>query len=171
MIVQTALRQLIALLLICSCWLPASATAETAPAAEPAPAPAFTLRDATGNEVSLADFEGRPLVLHFWATWCPYCKKLQPGLQRLSRDYEDTGLVLLGISFREDEGVQPQAVLERRGLSFKTLVNGDSVASKYKVRGTPTTFFIDRQGSIAALTSTSNPDDPVLKKHADTISR
>jgi cytochrome c biogenesis protein CcmG/thiol:disulfide interchange protein DsbE len=157
-----ALR-ILALIILGSCLLPRVAAAE--------PAPAFTLRDAAGNEVSLADFEGQPLMLHFWATWCPYCKKLQPGLERTSRDYKDADLVLLGISFREDDGAQPQAVLERRGLSFKTLVEGESVAGKYKVRGTPTTFFIDRQGEIVAVTNTSNPDDPILKKHADAIAR
>jgi cytochrome c biogenesis protein CcmG/thiol:disulfide interchange protein DsbE len=163
MATQKTLRRLFALVILSSCWLPGVVAAE--------PAPDFALRDAVGEEVSLADFEGRPLVLHFWATWCPYCKKLQPGLERIGSDYEDTGLVLLGISFREDDGVQPQAVLQQRGLSFKTLVEGDAVAASYKVRGTPTTFFIDRQGNIAAVTSTSNPDDPILKTHADAISR
>ena len=52
-------------------------------------APDFTLSEADGNEVSLADYKGRLLMLHFWATWCPYCKKLQPGLQRLSDVFED----------------------------------------------------------------------------------
>jgi peroxiredoxin len=160
---QITFRRIFALIILWSC-LPSGVVAQE-------PAPAFTLRDAVGNEVSLADFEGRPLVLHFWATWCPYCKKLQPGLERLSRDYKEAGLALLAVSFREDDGAQPQAVLEQRGLTFTTLVEGEAVAAHYKVRGTPTTFFIDRQRNIVAVTSTSNPDDPILKKHADLITR
>ena len=100
--------------------LPALVSAETAPG--------FTLSDADGKQVSLADYKGRPLILHFWATWCPYCKKLQPGLQRLSDEFEDQGLALLGVSFREDEGVNPQAELTERGHSFKTLVKGIEIA-------------------------------------------
>ena len=129
-------------------------------------APDFTLADAQGQQVSLADFKGRPLILHFWATWCPYCKKLQPGLQALAREFEDEGLVLLGVSFREDEGVKPQAVLAERGHTFKTLVKGIEVARTYGVRGTPTTLFIDGAGNIVGTTNTSTPDDPLLRQMA-----
>ncbi len=128
------------------------------------PAPDFALADARGKQVQLQDFKGQPLILHFWATWCPYCKKLQPGLQALADEYQAQGLVLLGISFREDEGVQPQAVLNERGHSFSTLVAGEEVASLYGVRGTPTTVFIDRRGQIVGVTNTSAPDDPKLRE-------
>ena len=133
------------------------------------PAPPFALSDASGKQVSLSDYQGKPLVLHFWATWCPYCKKLQPGLERLSLKYQDQDLVVLGISFLEDEGVQPQAVLTRRGHTFKTLIDGDDVASDYGVRGTPTTIFVSRHGEIAGITNTSDPDNPVLERLATSI--
>ncbi|MEH6517975.1 MAG: TlpA disulfide reductase family protein [Halioglobus sp.] len=129
-------------------------------------APDFTLSDVNGNRVSLADYKGRPLILHFWATWCPYCKKLQPGLERLSVEFENQGLALLGVSFREDEGVNPQAALTERGHSFKTLVKGIEVARLYGVKGTPTTLFIDSAGNIVGTTNTSAPDDPVLRQYA-----
>ncbi|MCZ6828528.1 MAG: TlpA disulfide reductase family protein [Gammaproteobacteria bacterium] len=160
---QIDIKRFFLLIILWGCLLPGLVSAETAPR--------FSLRDSSGDEVSLSDFQGQPLVLHFWATWCPYCKKLQPGLQRLGRDYKEAGLVVLGISFSEDDGAQPQAVLRQRGLSFTTLIEGDSVASLYAVRGTPTTFFIDREGNIVAVTNTSDPDDPVLEKQARAISR
>jgi peroxiredoxin len=134
-------------------------------------APAFVLADASGAMVSLSDYRGRPLVLHFWATWCPYCKKLQPGLEALQLRFRDTGLVLLGVSFREDDGVDPQAVLRKRGHTFTTLLHGDDVAQMYGVRGTPTTFFIDRTGRIVGMTHTSDPADPVLVKLATAITQ
>jgi cytochrome c biogenesis protein CcmG/thiol:disulfide interchange protein DsbE len=132
-------------------------------------APDFSLSDAQGNIVSLKDFNGQPLILHFWATWCPYCKKLQPGLERLVATEGNTEIVLLGISFREDEGVQPQAELAKRGHTFKTLINGEQAAQDYAVRGTPTTFFIARNGEIVGVTNTSNPEDPVLTQLAGEI--
>ena len=127
-------------------------------------APGFVLPAADGHLVSLKDFRGRPLVLHFWATWCPYCKKLQPGLQALANAHAEQGLVVLGISFREDAGAEPQAVLESRGHGFMTLVEGDETAHMYGVKGTPTTFFINRKGRIVGKTHTSDPLDPVLEE-------
>jgi cytochrome c biogenesis protein CcmG/thiol:disulfide interchange protein DsbE len=130
-------------------------------------APDFNLADEEGRQVSLSDYAGSPLVLHFWASWCPYCKKLQPGLDALAIEYEKSGIVLLGINFREDEGVNPQAVLRQRGMHFKTLVRGDEAARSYAVRGTPTTFFIDSQGHTVGVTNTSDPNDPVLRALAN----
>jgi cytochrome c biogenesis protein CcmG/thiol:disulfide interchange protein DsbE len=134
-------------------------------------APEFTLNNANGEAVSLADYRGRPVLLHFWATWCPYCKKLQPGLVATRDSFHEQGLVLLGISFREDEGTQPQAVLQSRGMDFMTLIDGDDVASAYDVSGTPTTFFIDRQGELVGRTSKSDPADPIWRQAAEMISK
>lgn len=130
------------------------------------PAPDWELKDAAGNTVRLADFRGKPLIMHFWATWCPYCKKLQPELDRLYLKYRDQGLALIAVSFREDEGAEPQTVLEKRGHHFKTLVNGDEVARLYGIKGTPTTLFMDKIGRIVLTTSTSNADDPTLEETA-----
>lgn len=126
-------------------------------------APQFVLPAADGTLVSLKDFRGKPLVLHFWATWCPYCKKVQPGLQALEDAHGEQGLVVIGISFREDPGAEPQSVLEARGINFMTLVDGDETAAMYGVKGTPTTYFINREGVIVGKTHTSSPDDPVLQ--------
>lgn len=129
-------------------------------------APQFVLPAADGTLVSLKEFRGKPLVLHFWATWCPYCKKVQPGLQALEEANGEQGLVVIGISFREDPGTEPQAVLKSRGISFMTLVDGDETAAMYGVKGTPTTFFINPEGVIVGKTHTSKPDDPVLQRLA-----
>jgi len=129
-----------------------------------APAPEWTLKDAQGEEVSLKDYDGKVLILHFWATWCPYCKRLQPGLDKLYKEYKEQGVELISISFAEDEGAQPQKSIDDRGHHFKTLLHGDEVAKKYQVSGTPTTFFIDKKGELVAVTHTSNPDEPGMRK-------
>ena len=141
-------------------------------AAELKPAPNFQLKDSNGKTHQLTDYRGQPLVLHFWATWCPYCKKLQPGLNKLYSKHILNGqpeLQILGISFREDEDAMPGKALEIRGIQFLTLVDGDDVAEKYKVPGTPTTIFIDREGKIVWTTHTSNPNDPKLEQAANFI--
>ena len=101
-------------------------------------------------------------MLHFWATWCPYCKKVQPGLEALYKQHQKDGLVLLGVSFNEEDDAKPGEELKQRGHSFKTLVKGEQVAAMYQVMGTPTTFFIDRKGELRAVTQTSNPGEPKL---------
>lgn len=132
--------------------------------------PEWMLYDASNKLVKSSDFAGRPLVIHFWATWCPYCKKLQPGLDALYRQYRDNGLQMIAISFWEDEGAQPQAMLDERGHSFKTLVDGDHVARElFGVKGTPTTVFIDAQGNIVAKTRISDPDDPRLAQAVEAL--
>jgi thiol-disulfide isomerase/thioredoxin len=128
-------------------------------------APQWQLFTEAGQLIKSTDFAGKPLIIHFWATWCPYCKKLQPGLDKLYKQYQADGLQLIAISFREDEGARPQAVLAERGMSFTTVVNGDEVAQDlFAVTGTPTTVFIDRLGRIVATTRVSDPDDPRLEK-------
>lgn len=128
-------------------------------------APEWQLYNEQGQLVKSSDFKGNPLVLHFWATWCPYCKRLQPGLDKLYKKYQPQGLQMMAISWWEDEGAEPQAVLDARGHSFKTLVNGDKVArEKFLVEGTPTTFFIDKEGNVLGKTRISDPDDPRLEQ-------
>jgi cytochrome c biogenesis protein CcmG/thiol:disulfide interchange protein DsbE len=138
--------------------------ADAASKMEESVAPNFELTHADGQPFNLHDYAGKPVILHFWATWCPYCKKLQPGLEKLRLKYQHTDLQMIGISFKEDVGATPGQSLLERGVKMKTLVLGDEVAKLYGVRGTPTTVFIDRTGHIAWVTNTSNPDDPNLEK-------
>ncbi len=127
-------------------------------------APDFALKTESGEVVRLSDYRGKPLILHFWATWCPYCKKLQPGLESLYQKHKNQGLEVLAVSYWEDEGAKPQADIMSRGLNLKTVINGDAIAKEYEVRGTPTTFFINRQGQLKRVTRVSDPDSIELKK-------
>lgn len=126
-------------------------------------APPWQLKTQNGEVISLQQYQNKPVILHFWATWCPYCKKLQPKLVELQKKYQDTGIEIVSISFNEDEGTLPQDEINSRGYNFITAVNGDAVASLYGVRGTPTTFFINRTGKIIFKSSSSDIDDPRLE--------
>ena len=132
-------------------------------------APDFSLADPQGKVHTLAEYKGKPIILHFWATWCPYCKKLQPGLDSIAEDYKETDLQVLGISFNEDEGAMPGETLTKRGIHFLTLINGESAAKSYGVPGTPTTVFINRAGEIVWVTNISDPNDPSLNAAAEFI--
>ena len=119
-------------------------------------APDFSLFDHSGNPITLKSYLGKGLVIHFWGTWCPFCKELQPGLDQLYRKYKASGLEVLGISIREAKGINPEQVLKSQGITFKTAVDGDKVAKMYDVPVTPSTFFIDREGEIVWKLHSSN---------------
>lgn len=126
-------------------------------------APDWTLKTQAGKSISLADYQGKPVILHFWATWCPYCKKLQPKLVELTEKYKNTGIEIVAISFSEDEGAKPQDSITQRGYQFITGVKGEKVAILYGVKGTPTTFFINRSGQVVFKSTSSNINDPKLE--------
>lgn len=122
----------------------------------------WQLKTQNGETISLNQYQGKPIILHFWATWCPYCKRLQPKLVELQEKYKSSGVEIVAISFNEDDGAMPQDELNSRGYHFITAVNGDSVATLYGVRGTPTTLFINRTGKIIYNTSSSDVNNPKL---------
>lgn len=127
-------------------------------------APHWNLKTQSGQALSYTQFSGKPLVMHFWATWCPYCKKLQPGLEQLYQAHQKSGLNMVAISFNEDADATPGDVLAKRGISFATAVDGDNIARQYGVKGTPTTFVLDAAGRIQFVTHTSDPGDKALKQ-------
>jgi cytochrome c biogenesis protein CcmG, thiol:disulfide interchange protein DsbE len=124
----------------------------------------WQLQTQHGEPLAYQDLKGSPLILHFWATWCPYCKKLQPGLERLRKQYESQGLQVIGVSFREDEDAMPEDTLRERGIGMITAVKGDELAKTLGVVVTPTTYFITADGSVLAVTTTSDPDNPRLEQ-------
>lgn len=112
-------------------------------------APAFSLKDLDGNEVSSSAFANKVVLLNFWATWCPPCQAEIPVLKSLYEDYRDKGFEVVGISV-DEEG--PQAVKEfvqQRGIHYPVLMSTDEVIEAYGgIRGIPTTFLISRDGKI-----------------------
>lgn len=100
------------------------------------------------GKVSLDDYKGKPLVLNFWAPWCPPCKEEAPALQAVYDKYKGRGIEFLMVSIRDtDQNVAK--FMKDNNLSFPVALDTDaSLTSKYSVTGVPTTFFIDRKGDI-----------------------
>lgn len=127
-------------------------------------APDFTLRRASGEAVTLSGLRGNAVVVVFWATWCPYCERLLPGIQKLADFYEGEKLKVLAVDIW-DEG-DTTAYTKLHGLRLEVLLDGDEVAAQWGVMGTPTTFVLDAAGRVLLRTSSSDPDDPRI---ADTL--
>ena len=120
------------------------------PLSPPVAAPAFTLVDVDGAEAALSDHHGKVVMLNFWASWCPPCRREMPSMQRLFAKYAEQGFVVIAVNQWEDEDLVFEFVsrLEPEP-SFPVLLDRDSkVAEQYGVKGLPTTFLIDREGNI-----------------------
>ena len=126
-------------------------------------APDFTLSDSQGNSVSLSDFQGAPLVVNFWASWCPPCRREMPSMERGAEWLRGFGARFITVNMGED----PDAVrrfLEKQGFSLPVLLDQDgTVASNWGVNGLPVTFVLDPAGRIAyQALGPREWDDPVL---------
>jgi peroxiredoxin len=117
-------------------------------------APSFALRDLDGQWASLADYEDRPLLINFWATWCGPCIVEMPELQAAYEQHQDDGLVILGMN--RDEGINQIRDFFTTSLdteiTFPILLDEHgAIADRYQVYNLPTTFFVDRNGVIVAV--------------------
>jgi len=115
--------------------------------AEAEPAPDFELQALTGEMVSLSDFNGKPVLINFWATWCPPCVQEMPLLQEISDDYAGE-LVVLPVN-GGDSMEQIRAFAEAYEYNLMFLADPENALSlEYSVRGFPTSFFIDVDGLV-----------------------
>mgnify|MGYP000090651132 CR=1 FL=1 len=110
----------------------------------------FTLPDAGGREVSLGPFIGKkPVLLVFWATWCPHCNESVPVINRMHTEPPTSEtLTILALDFMESRE-KVSAFIASKKVAFPVLLDGSgSVARKYRVVGIPTYVLIDRDGKI-----------------------
>lgn len=114
-------------------------------------APDFTAVDADGNSVKLSDLFGKPIVLNFWASWCPPCKGEMPEFNEVYQDVgEDVTFVMVnltdGVRETRDKGAQ---YVKDQGFSFPVYFDTEQeAADAYGIRSIPTTLFIDQDGYI-----------------------
>lgn len=113
-------------------------------------APDFVLADLDGNAVRLADLRGQPVVLNFWASWCGPCVEEFPLLREAAERHAAEGLAVVGIVFR-DRSEAARDFMIRNGATWPAAMDpGERVASAYGILGPPETYFIARDGTIAA---------------------
>ena len=143
-------RGLIALLLSVVGVATVTASAgELRPLRNPAPADAFMLRDVDGKLTSLADFEGKVVLLNFWATWCANCRKEMSAMERLYQSLRAEGFEIVAISVDQVSAEKVKAFAEELKLTFPVLHDRDSIISSlYSNPGVPVSYLIDRRGRI-----------------------
>jgi len=144
---------------------PAAPTAPTAQAEPPKteagglvgkPAPAFSLKSLDGKTVDLASFKGKPVVLDFWATWCPPCRELAPSVQKLHKEMGDKVAV---VGMASDDEAAVRDFVKKEGLTMTQLIADEAVSKAYGVEGIPTTVFIDKDGVVRDVHVGLEPGD------------
>lgn len=113
-------------------------------------APDFTLQTIDGRTVTLQDYTadgGKPVVLNFWATWCPPCRVEMPYFENVNSLY-DGKIAILGLN-QAESAATIEAYAHKNGLTYPLLVDGDmKVNNLYGVLNLPTTIFIDKNGIV-----------------------
>ncbi len=129
--------------------LPLQAAESLAPVFGRPAAPPLVLKDMDGNVHRLSDYRGHPVIVNFWATWCPPCRAELPSMNRAWQALQKDGVVMLAVNVGEDEDTI-FAFNADYPIDFPILLDRDSKAiDTWSVLGLPTTFVVDAQGRLA----------------------
>lgn len=141
-------KTIITIVILLNCLLLPLLAMGATPQEEPYNAIDFTLKDLKGVSHSLEKYRGKVVVLNFWASWCPPCRSEMPSMQEVYRTWDRTKFEMLAVNIREDK-VRVNTFVRQNNYTFPVLLDTNgAVATKYRVRGIPTTFIINEKGQI-----------------------
>lgn len=114
------------------------------------PAADFTLTLSNGEQITLSSLKGKPVVINFWASWCPPCREEAPILEKVWRKYKDKGVAFIGVDIQDRES-DALAYIKEFDITYP---NGPDTKGKitidYGVSGIPVTFFVNKEGMIVS---------------------
>ncbi len=120
-------------------------------AADRAPAPDFSLPGENGSPVKLSRYQGKVVLLDFWATWCHGCKTEIPWYMEFSQAYEKDGLVVIGVSMDDDGWKAVRPFIKEKKMKYPVVIGNDELGKRYGLDEMPLTLLIDRHGNIYLL--------------------
>jgi thiol-disulfide isomerase/thioredoxin len=114
--------------------------------------PDISLPTLDGGMFRLSQQSGKPVIVNFWATWCPPCRAELPAFEEVYKNHRGEGLVIVGVDIVEPQDVVTKFVSDM-GLTFPIALDSDGEAlALYRVQGLPMTLFIGRDGTIRDMT-------------------
>jgi len=131
---------------------PPDAAVVTGQAAGGEPAPDVEMVDFDGEQVVLADYLGTPVILNFWASWCPFCIAEMPDFERVNQDMAGR-VAILGVNLQDDPGLAVQ-MADETGVTYRLLRDPQGVVyAAFGGLAMPTTVFIDGSGTVSEVVS------------------
>ncbi|MBE3111616.1 MAG: TlpA family protein disulfide reductase [Acidobacteria bacterium] len=116
---------------------------------EATPAPEFSLQDLQGDSLSLSSYKGKVLVLNFWATWCPPCRREIPDFIEAYKNLKDKGLEILGVSVDDLSAEALRDWTQKAGMNYPVALATAKIIADYQPgEFIPATIVIDRRGRI-----------------------
>jgi thiol-disulfide isomerase/thioredoxin len=110
-------------------------------------APLLLGESVDGQLLDSRRLRGRPMLVYFWASWCPVCKLQNPNVEAVARDYN-----VIGVAMRSGGGQEVRDYMQAHGLDFPALADEDgSLSARFRVRAVPTSFIVDPRGDIHSL--------------------
>ncbi len=135
-------------LLLWACVLTFSAQGAEFRKLEPAVPPLLTATDLNGSKRKLTEYKGRVVLINFWASWCPPCRKEMPSIQRLMQKMSGKSFVILAVDAGESRD-EAEPLLKELRPEFTILSDPESAVSmRWKVFAMPTSFLVDKQGRV-----------------------
>lgn len=110
--------------------------------------PKFSLKNAAGNKVSNAHYEGKVLVIDFWGTWCPPCRAAMPALQKVHDKFAGKEVAVVGFNYERDPEADPEAFKKKNKYTYDLLLQADDVLDEFKVSGFPTFYVVSPDGTV-----------------------
>ncbi len=130
-------------------------------------APEFELSEWVGeSQGTVAELRGKPVMLVFWATWCPHCRREMPNVEKTWQKYKDQGLVVIGIT-RNSRGQTTDSVKEfmnENGFTVPVAIDPGTTSRAYSVSGIPAAALIDREGKVVFRNHPNQLTEDVIAK-------
>jgi cytochrome c biogenesis protein CcmG, thiol:disulfide interchange protein DsbE len=112
--------------------------------------PDFSLQTLNGEEMTLSELKGHPVIINYWASWCVPCRSEMPAIEEAYAAYQDQGVIVLAVNATNQDSLSDVAsFIEEHNLTFPILVDSEGkVGNLYEVLALPTTFFVQTDGII-----------------------
>ncbi len=137
-------------------------------------APDFQLQTLDGQTISLAALRGKPVLINFWATWCPFCRAERPVIQQIYNDWQSKDLVVLTVdiigSTPSETSSNLATFMQNNNYTFPALLDVNmQVTKSYNIKSTPTNFLSDKDGVIRERQTGAFPSQAAFEERLNRL--